>query len=214
MTLESRRLGLTFLCASLFACSTTVASNKQPDIAHCSPSAEATVLVTYATRYGSTKGVADAISEELCRSGMSVATASVEDVNDLTKYKAVVIGSGIRMGRWLSEAQDFVKTNAAELKRKRVAFFVVCMTLHEDSPKNRETARQYSDQERRLLNPAAEAAFAGAAEYSRLSLFHKVVGKLAGMPNGDFRDWNAIRAWAKSLPPLLADIGSNSPNGH
>ena len=69
------------------------------------------ILVTYASRTGSTGGVADKIKQVLCDSGAMVEVCLIENVKNLDSYHAVVIGSAIQRSRWLPEAVDFVKTN-------------------------------------------------------------------------------------------------------
>ncbi len=87
------------------------------------------ILVTYASRLGSTAGVAETIGKTLAGQGVQVDVLRMEDVKDLAPYRAVVAGSAIRDRQWLPEAVDFVRTNRAELSRKPFAVFLVCMTL-------------------------------------------------------------------------------------
>nr|HQD26703.1 flavodoxin domain-containing protein [Methanoculleus thermophilus] len=61
------------------------------------------ILVAYATRYGSTADVAEAIGDELRKSGADVDVKPVGEVRDLSLYRAAVIGSPIYMGKWLPE---------------------------------------------------------------------------------------------------------------
>jgi menaquinone-dependent protoporphyrinogen oxidase len=87
------------------------------------------ILVTYASRAGSTAGVAEAISKALVESGAQVEVRPMQDVKDLTLYQALVAGSAIQAGQWLPEALQFVQTHRAVLAQKPCATFTVCMTL-------------------------------------------------------------------------------------
>ena len=49
------------------------------------------------------------------------------------------------------------------------------------------------------VKPVRIGTFAGALRYRNLSSLEKMLMKLIGAPEGDFRDWNAIRAWANDL---------------
>jgi menaquinone-dependent protoporphyrinogen oxidase len=69
------------------------------------------ILVTYATRAGSTVEVAAAIGETLRGSGFSVDVKPVKEKPSVEGYQAVVVGSAIRLGSWLPEAVNFVKNN-------------------------------------------------------------------------------------------------------
>src|SRR5512142_2665544 len=87
------------------------------------------ILVTYASRFGSTQGIAEAIGAALADGGMSVDVLPMRSVRDLSGYGAVVAGSAINGGEWLPEAMDFVRQHRDELNRKPFAAFLVCMTL-------------------------------------------------------------------------------------
>jgi menaquinone-dependent protoporphyrinogen oxidase len=86
------------------------------------------ILVAYASRAGSTAGVAAAIGQTLAASGAQVEVRAMYDVNDLTAYRGVA-GSAIQDGRWLPEAMHFMQTHRATLAQKPFAAFFVCMTL-------------------------------------------------------------------------------------
>jgi menaquinone-dependent protoporphyrinogen oxidase len=166
------------------------------------------VLVTYASRYGSTGGVADAIGKELCNRGAAVDVCMLKNVGDLNEYRGVVIGSAISRGKWLPEAVDFVERNHGVLRQVPVAYFLVCITMREPTEENRRKALAYLDPVLKAVphvQPVKVGTFAGALNYSNLSSPIKVIMKFKGAPEGDFRDWTAIRTWAEGLcSPLLA----------
>lgn len=101
----------------------------------CTGKMEKKVLVTYASKYGSTGGVADVIAKELCARGVSADVALIRNARNIGSYQGVVIGSAIYMGQWMSEAVDFVKKNKEVLRRVPVAYFLVCMTLSRPTEK-------------------------------------------------------------------------------
>ena len=87
------------------------------------------VLIAYASQCGSTGGVADAIGRVFCEKGASADVLQVENVRDLTPYRAVVVGGAIHSDRWLSGASDFVIRNRHVLSHLPVAYFLTCLTL-------------------------------------------------------------------------------------
>ena len=158
------------------------------------------ILVAYASKLGSTGGVAQAIGEELAVRGYAVDVKLVKDVRDVSSYGTVLLGSAVRMARWLPEAVDFLEQNAASLESKSVSYFTVCMTMHADSPENRIRAQGITGAARAVREPAAEGFFGGRMDFGQLSFLEQTILRAKKMPEGDFRNWDAIRAWAKVLP--------------
>ena len=66
------------------------------------------ILVAYATKYGATEGIAAKIGEILGEEGLDVDLLSADKVDDLKPYEAVVVGSGVYIGRWRKEAAKFL----------------------------------------------------------------------------------------------------------
>ncbi len=161
------------------------------------------VLVTYATRTGTTQEVAVAIGEELETKGAKVDVKNAKEVEDLTAYRAVILGSAIRAGNLMPEAIEFVKANQEKLSQIPVAYFVVCATLREDTEENRQAVAAYLDPLREMIEPVEEGLFAGAIDRSKLSFPMRLVLKAMKAEEGDWRDWEAIRAWAAELYPAL-----------
>ena len=158
------------------------------------------VLVTYASKYGSTGGVADAIGKELCGKGLAADVALIRNAGDLGLYQGVVVGSAIYKGKWMPEATDFVKENRAILRRMPVAYFLVCITMVRPIEENRAVALSYMDPILKALpeiKPLDIGTFAGALDYSKVSWLNKRILIAKGAPEGDFRDWNSIRTWGQ-----------------
>ena len=73
------------------------------------------VLVAYASRFGSTRGIAECIAEKLQQQGTPAEAQLVEAAGDLGGYDAFVVGSAVFAGRWMEEATGFVRRNRAVL---------------------------------------------------------------------------------------------------
>jgi menaquinone-dependent protoporphyrinogen oxidase len=160
------------------------------------------VLVTYASKYGATGEVAQAIADQFCGRG---AVADVRRVDELagadavSGYDAVVVGSAVRMGRWLPPAVEFVERNAAALQQTPTAFFTVHMLATDDSEASREQRASYVAPAHAVLTPQHEAFFAGEIDTAKLGLGDRLMVKLVRARTGDYRDWKGIRSWADSL---------------
>jgi menaquinone-dependent protoporphyrinogen oxidase len=166
------------------------------------------ILVAYASRAGSTAGVAEAIGQTLAESGAQVEVRPMKDVEDLAPYQAVVAGSAIQGGRWLPEAMQFVQTHRAALAQKPFAAFLVCMTLAIANGKYREHVADFLQPVRALVRPVSEGLFAGVLDIGKVPSFRdRLMFRLSVIfgvwSEGDHRDWSAIRAWADSIRPLL-----------
>jgi menaquinone-dependent protoporphyrinogen oxidase len=163
------------------------------------------ILITYATRTGSTGEVAEAIGKELFKAGAEVDVRRIDNVKDMSPYQAVVIGSAVRAGQWLRDARDFVEENKEQLSKLRVAYFSICLTLRDDTPENRAKAVGYSESVRQIVKPTDEAHFAGKMDYHKLGFFARfIIRKIGKVPKGDFRDWELIQQWARELLPKLS----------
>ncbi len=156
------------------------------------------ILVTYASKRGSTGEVASAIGKTIAQTGARVDVIPLKKVTDLSGYQAIFIGSAIRVAKWLPEAANFVSENRATLQRVPVAYFTVCMTLAEDTPANRARAAGFLEPVRTMLTPAAEGYFAGKVDPKNLSFLESTMLKAKKVPQGDFRDWNKITSWAQN----------------
>jgi menaquinone-dependent protoporphyrinogen oxidase len=191
------------------------------------------ILVTYATMAGSTAEVAQAVGEEVARSGLQVDVLPLEQVKDLAAYDGVVIGGPMIMG-WHRAALGFLKRNRKAFQRIPLAVFVTAMsltstgetsvggvpvTVDENLPKppKKEGSLNFRERYARLSNylqpvlsairpskPASIGVFGGRLEYGRLKWWAVLfVMLIIQAPAGERRNWPAIRAWAAGLPAAL-----------
>src|SRR5437660_12777865 len=82
-----------------------------------------TILVAYASKHGSTQGIAERIAEKVRQMGKEAEARPVEEVSDPGSYEAFVIGSAVYYGSWLKEATEWVHRNQAVLSERRVWLF-------------------------------------------------------------------------------------------
>lgn len=157
------------------------------------------ILVTYASKAGSTGEVAKAIGDVLAAKGAAVDVLPVDAVKNAQDYQAVIVGSAIRMGRWIPAAAKFVEANKAHLGKVPTAYFNCGGGLREENEKNRAEALGYMDAVSAVVKPVAVGAFAGKLDFKKLSFLDGMILKAMGDKEGDWRPWEAIRAWAGSL---------------
>jgi menaquinone-dependent protoporphyrinogen oxidase len=165
------------------------------------------ILVAYATAAGSTGEVAEAIGKALREGDATVDVRRAKEVAGVGDYRAVVVGTGVRAGRVYQEAATFLETHQEVLSKVPVAYFVVCMTMQDDTEDARCQAGTYLDQLQEkapAVEPVDRGLFGGAMDYKKLPLPLRLIMKVMKASEGDFRDWEAIRAWATGLRPLLS----------
>jgi menaquinone-dependent protoporphyrinogen oxidase len=163
------------------------------------------ILVTYATRTGSTVGVAATIGETLGKHGFAVDVKPVKENPTPEGYQAVLIGSAVNGAKWLPEAVEFVRNHQHALNGVPLALFSVHIMNLGDEGKSRQNRLAYLDAVRPLLKPLDEAFFAGKGldpkQQSWLEGWLYRTFKIG--PEGDCRDWAKIRGWADGLSPAL-----------
>jgi menaquinone-dependent protoporphyrinogen oxidase len=198
--------GLTSAAAGLF--DETPPMPSMPDITYGGKLMKDKILVTYASQAGSTAGVADAIGRSLSSGGATVDVRPMTAVDNPSPYRAVVLGSAVHSGKWLPEAEAFVRQNRTALKCIPTAIFQVCMMMATGSDQYRQMASGWMDPLRGQISPVAAASFSGAlwpkqypkiTERLGLGIFLLTIKLKAG----DYRDWNGIQKWAADLSLLL-----------
>jgi menaquinone-dependent protoporphyrinogen oxidase len=167
------------------------------------------ILVVYASWAGSTANVAETVGLTLSNDGIPVDVRPVEEIKgsaDLNSYRAVVAGSAIRAGKPHPDMLAFLKANGDVLSRAPVAYFVVCLTMQEDTEENRCTVRGYLDElleKVPQVQPVGIGLFAGALNFKKLPLPMRLIMKAMKAEEGEFYDWDAVRQWVNDIRPAL-----------
>lgn len=162
------------------------------------------VLVTAASKHGGTHGIADAIGRALAKADLAVTVAPPDDVASLDEYDAVVLGSGIYAGRWMDPAKRFVDRHAAALADRPVWLF--SSGPMGDPPKPEGDPADATAMIGRTL-PRGHRVFAGRLVKRELGFAEKAIVAAVRAPEGDFRPWAEIEAWAAQIARELASQG-------
>jgi menaquinone-dependent protoporphyrinogen oxidase len=177
-----------------------------------SPLGEHRALVTYASKYSSTAGVAQVIMETLCHQGFSVDLRWVQNVKSVEGYDAVIIGSPIYWGFWLPPATDFLTQQQQALSKKTLAYFILANVVREgkDTPENRQKAKDAFIQplldDHPVLAPIENfGIFGGRIKRSTLGWFETFMMDLMGFEDNDSRDFKKVENWSNEIGSEITD---------
>ena len=159
------------------------------------------VLVAVASKHGSTWEIGRAIGDELQAAGHRAIVARIEDVDSLAGYDAAVVGSAVYAGHWLRPAQRFVAMFQERLIKLPLWLFSSGpLGKMVSAPEDKAVSiGKILDQ----TKPQGHRVFSGKLEAHTLSFAERAITLAVHAPMGDFRDWPAIRAWAKGIAHVL-----------
>jgi menaquinone-dependent protoporphyrinogen oxidase len=164
------------------------------------------ILVTYASKHQSTAEIANTIGKVLKGfSSFQVTVQPVEAVEDVTPYDAVVLGSSVYVGQWQSSAAYFLRNHQQKLAERQVWLFSSGPT-GEGDPNTLVKGWEFPESLRPVadaIKPHDIALFHGKLDPDTLNFMERSAVRLVKAPTGDFRDWNAIRAWAAGIAGVL-----------
>jgi menaquinone-dependent protoporphyrinogen oxidase len=159
------------------------------------------ILVAYASKHGATEGIARYIAERLTERGEQAHARSVTQIGALDDPEAVVLGSAVYAGSWRKEAMDFVERHGDELARIPVWLFS-SGPLGDQVVDEEEQPKQLAEIRERI-SPRDHQMFFGALDRSKLSFGERMIVKAVRAPDGDYRNWDDISAWADGIAVSL-----------
>ena len=158
------------------------------------------VLVTFATRTGSTEEVAQLIAEVLRNQDVAVDLRPAKEITSIEPYTAVVIAAPLYMGRLHKEVRRFLHAHRVAITKVQVALFVLGPVQKEE--KEWTSAMQQLDKELKnfsWLSPFAQYIVGGRFDPTRMGFPFNIIPAMRKMPASDALDWNLIREKASEL---------------
>jgi menaquinone-dependent protoporphyrinogen oxidase len=165
-----------------------------------------TVLVGYASAHGSTREIAERIGARLAARGVEAETASLDAVGEVGGYDAFVLGSAVHGMAWLPAATGFVHTHREPLAGRPVWIFSVGMPAALRGPWKSMAAREeprVTEEVLAGLGPRDHAMFSGGVAPENLPGAGRAVFRAMGLRYGDYRDWEAVDAFADAVARSL-----------
>ncbi|MFX0133166.1 MAG: flavodoxin domain-containing protein [Candidatus Hodarchaeota archaeon] len=180
------------------------------------------VLIAYGSRYGSTAEISQEISKIFKESDIKTLVLDLKKTKEklwpmIDEFDAILVGSGIKIGRWMKEPQKFLKKNKDKIKTKRkiLGLFVSCSTVLDDPVKAK---KEYLEKIIDDLDIKADLfdAFGPLFDFSETSnlgsltkkILKSILSKSENIefdPNtrNDLRDWSQIRSFVEKLVELM-----------
>jgi menaquinone-dependent protoporphyrinogen oxidase len=164
------------------------------------------ILVTYGSKYGATREIAEKIGEVLRQTGFQADVFPVDGIRDLNPYKAVILGSSVYIGSWHKGAAGFLRDHEKTLANRPVWLFSSGPTGEGDAVALVEGQRLPA-----ALQPIADriqprdiAVFHGYINSEKLNFIEKfAIKSIVKKPFGDFRDWDSIVTWTTKIAAAL-----------
>jgi menaquinone-dependent protoporphyrinogen oxidase len=159
------------------------------------------ILVTAASKHGATTEIAETIGSVLREADHVVDVVSPDEVTSVSDYEAAVLGSAVYAGRWMDEAKRLAERHRRELAA--IPLWLFSSGPIGDPPKPDE---EPPDGTRLLaeLGAREHRVLAGRLDRSGLNIVERSIVGVVKAPDGDYRDWDAIRAWAAAIAAALA----------
>ncbi|MGH8945006.1 MAG: flavodoxin domain-containing protein [Acidimicrobiia bacterium] len=156
--------------------------------------------MTAATKHGATAEIAQAIGDALTEHGIDTSVISPDQVRAIDHYDAVILGSAVYAGHWLKPAKELVERLGNALAARPVWLF--SSGPIGDPPKPEEDPVDVAE-----IIEATQArehrVFPGRLLKEQLSFGEKALALALRAPEGDFRDWSEIKAWATGIADAL-----------
>lgn len=161
------------------------------------------VLIAVASKHGSTREIALAITRELQGADIAVDILDLAagEITNIGGYDAIILGSAIYAGNWLPEAKLFAQKYHDELSRLPVWIF-------SSGPLGADNPQPHDDPEK-LAVPMGQVrardhrVFVGKVDPAELGLGERLIVKMVRAPKGDFRDWEEIKGWGRQIATQL-----------
>jgi menaquinone-dependent protoporphyrinogen oxidase len=166
------------------------------------------VLVAFASKYGSTEEIANKIAEVLSRSGLQVSVLPTQNVGDVARYEAVVLGSAVYAGHWLPDAVRFLEDHQHLLTTRPTWLFSSGPTGEGDPVEIMhgwcfpEAQKPIADR----IKPRDIALFHGKIDPHKMHLGERLIVKALRAKEEDSRDWEAIGRWARQIAAELQPV--------
>ena len=155
------------------------------------------VLVAASGRHGATYELAQAIGAVIAAHGLSVDVRHLEEVENASAYDALVLGSAVYMRRWTKEARSFLDRHERTIATRPTWLF--------SSGPIGESGEFDASQLVEATSAREHHLFGGRLVKASLGRRERTVAGLLRAPEGDYREWAVVTAWATAIARTITD---------
>ena len=172
------------------------------------PSYRPRVLISAASRHGSTTEIARAIGNTLITKHIAVDIVPPAAVDSIEDYDAVILGSAVYEGHWVAAARDFAIRLRDPLAARHVWLFSSGPVGDPSRKLVRSMEQDPADVTRikQDISVRGHQMFAGKLDPQALSIAQRASLLVFRGMRGDFRDWAVITQWADGIAADLAAL--------
>lgn len=131
------------------------------------------VLIAYGTKYGSTEKCATLLAQKIVGE-VDLVNLKVKEIEDITEYDKIIIGTSVYAGRVFKEVTKFCKENLDLLKKKKVSIFTCGML---DGQKAEEQFNNCFPNEL-LQSVVAKGCLGGEFNFDKMGFADKIIAKM------------------------------------
>ncbi len=134
-------------------------------------------LVLFSSKHGSAKYAAERIASKL-KNDFTIVDLDRKSNISLEQFDSVIMGGSVYAGRMRSSIVKFVKKNENELAKKKLGFYIICMSPMEKVP------NFFIDFYGKSLaeKAAAKEIFGGKYDFDKMNFIEKfIIKKISGV---------------------------------
>jgi menaquinone-dependent protoporphyrinogen oxidase len=155
------------------------------------------VLVAASSRHGATYELAQAIGAVIAARGLSVDVRRLDEVENASAYDALVVGSAVYMGRWTKEARSFLDQHERTIATRPTWLF--------SSGPIGESGEFDASQLVGATGAREHHLFGGRLIRALLRRRERAITAVLHAPEGDYREWAVVTAWATAIARTITD---------
>ena len=171
------------------------------------------ILIAYASRYGSTKSIADRIRSRIEASNVGDVTVdAVTNIVHLSDFDILIVGSCIHMGSWIGDGSNFIQDNHGYMRQHSMPVWAFSVGM---PPKKEEKGEEVKIEKwlKKKVDIQGHKLFQGCYKMADMPWFWRLFFGCFRFKSEDRRDWDAIDGWTDLIVQDLRTRASGTSRG-